>query len=106
VPGPGDDDGTGFAGLVVNITAGRARICYVLAVRNIAPATMAHIHRGDSMTAGPVVVPLDPPTRGFSANCARVEPALATEIIATPDQFYVNVHNADFPAGAIRGQLP
>jgi hypothetical protein len=106
VPGPGDDDGAGFAGLLVNVTADRARICYVLAVRDIAPATAAHIHRGPTGVAGPVVVPLDPPTRGFSANCARVEPALATEIIATPDQFYVNVHNADFPAGAIRGQLP
>jgi hypothetical protein len=102
-PGPGDPDGFGFAGLLVNP---RGRICYALAVKHIAPATAAHIHVGASDVAGPVVVPLETPNaRGFAADCEDVDPALATAIIATPDQYYVNVHTADFPAGAVRGQL-
>jgi CHRD domain len=103
VPGPGDADGVGVAGVLVNVRL--ARVCYALAVKNIEPATAAHIHRGPVGVAGPVVVPLDPPTRGFSANCTTVDPTLAGEIAHSPDQFYVNVHNATFPAGAIRGQL-
>ncbi len=27
------------------------------------------------------------------------------EILANPSAYYVNVHNAEFPSGAIRGQL-
>ena len=104
VPGPGDPDGIGFAGLIVN--AARGRVCYALAVKHIAPATAAHIHVGAADVAGPVVVPLEAPNaRGFVADCEDVDPALAAAIIATPANYYVNVHNADFPAGAVRGQL-
>ncbi len=103
VPGPGDPDGVGAAAILINAT--RGRICYALAVKHIAPATMAHIHVGAVTAAGPVVVNFDPPTRGFSANCTTVDPALAGAIAATPSNYYVNVHNADFMAGAVRGQL-
>jgi hypothetical protein len=66
---------------------------------------MAHIHAGVTGMAGDVVVTLDPPTRGFSANCTTVDPAVAGAIAATPSAYYVNVHNAEFEAGAVRGQL-
>lgn len=102
-PGPGDEDGIGAAGVLINTETGR--ICYVLAVRRIEPATMAHIHRGTADTFGGIVVHLEPPTRGFKAACTLADPALAAEIAGNPSGFYVNVHNAAFAAGAIRGQL-
>jgi hypothetical protein len=52
-----------------------------------------------------VVVPLSPPTNGSSSGCASVDPDLIKEIRQNPKAFYVNVHNADYPAGALRGQL-
>jgi hypothetical protein len=72
---------------------------------SIAPATAAHIHRGPAGVAGPVVIPLTPPTSGSSSNCVNADPDLIKEIRQNPEDFYVNVHNAPFPAGAIRGQL-
>lgn len=103
VPGPGDADGTGTAALRVNI--GQGTVCYDLAVNGIAPATMAHIHEGSSTQAGPVVLGLTPPTSGTSAGCLPVSRALATELVQSPQDYYVNVHNAAFPGGAVRGQL-
>ena len=103
VPGPGDADGFGVAALIVNVN--RERVCYVLAVGNIAPATMAHIHVGAVTASGPVVVNFKPPTSGVSVGCTSVAPALAEAIVTTPANYYVNVHNAEFPAGAVRGQL-
>jgi hypothetical protein len=54
---------------------------------------------------GPVVVPLAPPTTGASGGCVEVDRALVRAIIKDPQNYYVNVHNTDFPGGAIRGQL-
>lgn len=103
VPVPGDPDGTGE--VVMTLNHGQGEICFQLTVQNIAPATAAHIHRGPFGVAGPVVVGLVPPTSGFSSGCVAVDRDLIKEIIQNPDDFYVNVHNAAFPAGAVRGQL-
>ncbi|WP_411720584.1 CHRD domain-containing protein [Mycetocola sp.] len=102
VPGPGDPDGRGFA--FVRWDTDNGTICYNLFVRRIAPATAAHIHVGDENTAGPVVQGLEAPTDGYSAGCVDND-ALADALDANPDNYYINVHNADYPAGAVRGQL-
>ena len=45
------------------------------------------------------------PSDGFSSGCVDVGRALAKEILKNPADYYVNVHNAEFPGGALRGQL-
>ena len=113
VPGPGDADGRGaFAYIAVPDV-----LCYVLTARRIEPATVAHIHAGPRGVSGGIVVMLIAPTRGLSADCIRVQPDTTPNtmevlvrsemdaILADPAQFYANVHNDPFPAGAIRGQL-
>lgn len=104
IPGPGDADGSGRASITVN--PGRGIVCYHLAVSNIDPAAAAHIHVGDAGIAGPVVIGLMPPTSGDSSGCiAGVSRELALDLIRNPTDYYVNVHNPAFPAGAVRGQL-
>lgn len=105
VPGPGDRDGRGAAG----VQPGSDQVCVQIRYRNIDAPTAAHIHEGPPGVAGPVVVdfvPLiatSPP--GQINGCVAADPALAADIAANPSDFYVNVHNVAFPAGAIRGQL-
>ena len=101
--GAGDPDGTGFASVTVN--PGKGVLCYELSVSGIAPAAAAHIHEAPPGVAGPVVVPLEAPSDGSSGGCIDVGRALAKDILKDPADYYVNVHNADYPAGAIRGQL-
>lgn len=103
VPGPGDRDGTGDAKIILK--PAKERVCYVLRVDDIRPAQAAHIHEGNRNVAGPIVVELKPPTSGFSSGCTNAPRALIRDMIRTPAQYYVNVHNAPFPGGAVRGQL-
>ena len=102
VPGPGDDDGTGFA----NVFVQQGELCYDINVLDIAPATAAHIHEGAVGESGPPVVPLEPPSaEGAVDGCAPADAELLQRIAANPGGFYVNVHNDEFPDGALRGQL-
>jgi hypothetical protein len=105
-PGPGDADGTGTAWLSLN--HGQGEVCWTLFVENILlPAAAAHIHIAPVTDPGPVVVPLSPPgADGFASGClSGVDQDLIKAIQQNPSAYYVNVHNADFPAGAVRGQL-
>jgi hypothetical protein len=102
-PGPGDPDGTGTA--VITLNHGQGEVCFELTVENIAPATAAHIHVAPPGVPGPVVVGLTAPTDGSSSGCVSVARELIKAIADAPDAYYINVHNAAFPAGAVRGQL-
>ena len=100
----GDPVGTGTA--TIRLRAGQGQLCYQLAATNLPAAVAAHVHRGDSGTAGPVVVPLRTPSAaGQSSGCANASRSLLGAILADPASFYVNVHTSEFPGGAIRGQL-
>ncbi len=101
-PGPGDPDGSGSATI---IAIPPDTVCYVLTAENIAPATAAHIHQAPPGEPGPVVVPLAPPTYGASGGCTQAEPEVVSGLQENPGDYYVNVHNAEYPNGAIRGQL-
>src|SRR5215211_7585771 len=105
-PGPGDPDGSGTASLRLN--PGQGEVCFEISVSGIAlPATAAHIHEAPAGVAGPVVVPLftTPDADGFVSGCVSADPEEIKEIIQHPEEYYVNVHNAEFPGGAVRGQL-
>jgi hypothetical protein len=110
VPDPGDPDGSGEARITVN--PGQGEICWEIEAAGIElPALSAHIHEGAVGVAGDVVVTLTPPVEvgddgsGFSSGCTTVERELAFDILKNPENYYVNVHTDEFPAGAIRGQL-
>lgn len=104
VPGPGDTDGRGSASIRFSEET-PTQLCFDVTVQNIDTATAGHIHRGAAGVAGPVVVPLAAPADGSSSGCVDVAASLKAEIMANPGGFYVNIHNAPFPNGAVRGQL-
>ena len=115
--GVGDPDGRGRA--EVRIQVARQRACFDLSWSNIAAPSMAHIHEGDADTAGGIVVALFmtgdeaapgdqdlPDTLHSVSGCATgVDQDLLRRIKDDPRDFYVNIHNNEFPPGAIRGQL-
>ena len=121
----GDSNGRGefyvFAIDSVGPTDNSRVLCYNLQVKRIgeldlAPGNgrQAHIHKGKAGENGPVVANLAWPQGGQAADCldARLRPAqfplgdaVVADILANPQDYYVNVHNAEYPAGAIRGQL-
>jgi putative cell wall-binding protein len=104
LPGAGDLDANGESFVAFTAT----QICLGAVVEGLdTPIVASHIHDGPAGENGPVVVDFTDAVRegSFVAGCTDVEAALLTDIQDNPDDFYVNVHTADFPAGAIRGQL-
>jgi hypothetical protein len=100
----GDPNGTGTAHLAV--ASALNTLCADLKVQDIGAVTAAHIHRGAAGVNGPPVVTLSAPDDdNDSDDCDVVNDAVLDEIVANPAGFYVNVHTADHPNGAIRGQL-
>jgi len=95
----GDPDGSGTAEVKISGTS----VCWELKIARIGTPTAAHIHKGKAGVAGPVVVPFG---KTFKAKgCTTATMAVAAAIKKNPAAYYVNVHNAKYPVGAVRGQL-
>lgn len=111
----GIDDDTFGGGVQSNADT----LCYLVLVDGIAELDQdpgngraAHIHRGVAGQNGPVVANLAFPTDGQAGDCLTegedgkgLSPGIVAEILANPEGFYVNVHNSEFPNGAVRAQL-
>ena len=80
------------------------KVCWQFTdLKGIAGATASHIHKGGATTAGPVVLPLGGAFK--KTGCTSAPASVGAAIAANPKAFYVNIHNAKYPAGALRGQL-
>ena len=95
----GDADGRGTAEVKITGT----KVCWEIKASRVATLVAAHIHKGKPGVAGPVVVPFGKTYK--SKGCATTTAAIAAAIMKSPSAYYVNVHNAKYPGGALRGQL-
>lgn len=104
VPGPGDKNGRGEAFVSVK----KRKVCFQVSWEKIEQPAAGHIHKGAKGVAGPIKVLLfdeTPPTDIVEGCNKKVKRKLRKRIARSPEKFYVNLHNAEFPDGAIRGQL-
>jgi hypothetical protein len=95
----GDPDGSGTAEVKINGTS----VCWEIKVAKVGTIVAAHIHKGNAGVSGPVVVPFGKTYK--SKACTSTTAAIAAAIKRSPGAYYVNVHNAKYPGGALRGQL-
>lgn len=106
-PTAGDPDGRGVAFVRLRGTTVR----FALTWSAIAAPTAGHIHVGDVGQAGPVVVPFFAAATGLPvslngvAGTVTADAAVVRNIRRNPSGYYTNLHNAEFPGGAIRGQI-
>lgn len=100
--GGGDADGMG--GFKADADDETGDFCFTLWAEKITKPTMAHVHIGAAGADGKPVATLEMTGKDSDA-CIAMEPALIKEIVANPAGYYVNVHTADFPSGAVRGQI-
>ncbi len=110
VPG----EGFGFAFLAFYENEGT--VVYFIDGEPIGKPTAAHIHTGAAGVEGPVILDLgvgpdtffEPgfaPDLWFGSGLVEgVDPGIITEIVGSPGDEYVNVHNEEFPGGVMRGQ--
>jgi glucose/arabinose dehydrogenase len=110
--GAGDLNGDGSAEIRLDPEGGR--VCFTLRWADIGEPVGGHIHPGVVGVNGPVAVDLLSSAdrfrhdggEGRASGCTEdVAPELLDDIGNHPGAYYVNIHTASFPGGAIRGNL-
>lgn len=100
---PGAPHGTGAAVIAFH---GTSSLCWRFAhLHGFVNATFAHVHIGAKGKSGKIVVPLSTGPALHHQGCVPVSTALAKAIERRPADYYVNIHSAQYPSGAVRAQL-
>ncbi|MGI8557375.1 MAG: CHRD domain-containing protein [Solirubrobacteraceae bacterium] len=89
---------------VISIRSKTNQLCWKFSsLKGVTAPAVAHIHKGRAGVAGPIVIPLGGAYK--ASGCTSAPAALLSQIGANQSGFYVNIHNAKYPAGAVRAQL-
>lgn len=69
--------------------------------------TVSHLHVGNAITNGPVVLDLQPSFTGGSATgkLTNLRTSLIDSLKNDDNEIYLNIHSTQVPSGLIRGQL-
>ena len=105
-PAVGDQDGQAVA--LVKVKGDR--VTFALSWQGIGAPTLGHIHEGGAGVNGAVRTGLFTTAMPAGVDSAAGQTsvndaALAERLRTDPGSFYVNLHSAEFPGGAVRGQL-
>jgi hypothetical protein len=88
----------------ITLKPATGKVCWDFTITKIdGPGNAAHIHKGKPGVSGPVFIPLG--TTFKRQGCTSAPKGKINAVKANPSAFYVNIHNAKHPAGAMRGQL-
>ena len=99
-----DQDGAGTASFTLN--QGHGQVCFDVSWSGLGMVSGLHIH---AVKDNSIVIPLDADANLTDANAKGCANGIAKNVIKAirqhPEQYYVNVHTDEFPAGAIHGTL-
>lgn len=102
-PSAGSPRGSGFAIIAFH---GPTSLCWRFShLHGFAIATHAAIYAGTNGRSGKLALALTGPPRLHHRGCIRSPEATHAEIVRAPTDYYVNVFAAQYPRGAVRGQL-
>jgi hypothetical protein len=98
--------GSGGSGVFqFQLLPSRGLLCYSLTWSDIGTPTASHIHKAPRGKAGNVLIVLSGTAPVAHSGCRQAPKSVLVAIGKDPGAYYVNVHTAQYPMGAIRGQL-
>ena len=105
VPQKGDPNGSGLA--LVTVKVAKRKLCFNISFEKIEVPSAGHVHKGKAGVAGDIVVPLFESAGATSPvkGCVKTGKSRLRKIKNRPGSYYVNLHNFEYPNGAVRGQL-
>jgi uncharacterized membrane protein len=94
----------GSARARISLVGKQGKVCWHFSkLKGFTKPSAAHIHKANKGKAGPIVVPFGSAFK--LRGCVKASAATIAAIERTPKAYYVNIHNAKYPNGAVRGQL-